>query len=302
MAHRIAILCPGQGGQHARMFDFARDGHVDVASIAGAALAAAAENRDLLFSNRIAQPIIVAAAIANWHAIRERIPAPSLVAGYSIGELSAYAIAGAVAEHDAVALASRRAEAMDDCGRSGPPQLLMSVSGLRLAQLDALLPPARAYIAIETGEDSAIVGGEAEPLRMLGERLHQLGARTSELPVEVASHTPCMRKAAERFLLDLRQYPFTCPEVPVLSGITASRQSNAEDARTTLASQIAQKIRWMDCMDAWAEAGVTIAIELGPGNALARMLAARHPHIACRSTDDFRTVGGFVKWIENQLG
>ena len=50
-------------------------------------------------------------------------------------------------------------------------------------------------------------------------------------------------------------------------------------------------------MDAAAEAGITVALELGPGAALARMLQARHPHIACRSVADFRSLDGIVAWL-----
>jgi [acyl-carrier-protein] S-malonyltransferase len=50
-------------------------------------------------------------------------------------------------------------------------------------------------------------------------------------------------------------------------------------------------------MDATAEAGMTVALELGPGAALARMLQARHPQIACRSVADFRTLDGIVAWL-----
>jgi [acyl-carrier-protein] S-malonyltransferase len=69
----------------------------------------------------------------------------------------------------------------------------------------------------------------------------------------------------------------------------------------TLSLQLAQAIQWSACMDAAAEAGVTVALELGPGAALSRMLQARHPQIACRSVSDFRTVEGILAWLDRQL-
>jgi [acyl-carrier-protein] S-malonyltransferase len=53
-------------------------------------------------------------------------------------------------------------------------------------------------------------------------------------------------------------------------------------------------------MDAAAESGVTVALELGPGAALSRMLRTRHPDIACRSVSEFRSLDGIVGWLERQ--
>ena len=250
-----------------------------------------------LFSNRIAQPLLVASAAMTWHAIRERVPVPSLVAGYSIGELSAYAVAGSLAHEDAIALAACRARFMDECAGRSTQQQLMAVSGVSIPRLLQLLQPDRLFIAIETGEDSAIVGGEKTSADMLGETLRAMGCRVQVLPVEVASHTPYLHDAAARFLDELRRHRFAIPAFPVVSGLSGRFVVLPEEAQATLAAQIADRIRWKDCMDACAEAGITIALELGPGNALSRMLRERHPQIECRSTDDFRTADGVARWV-----
>jgi [acyl-carrier-protein] S-malonyltransferase len=87
----------------------------------------------------------------------------------------------------------------------------------------------------------------------------------------------------------------------VLAGIDASPVASADAARAALARQLAATIRWVDCMDALAESGIAAAIELGPSAGLARMFAARHPQIACRSLADFRTLNGLLSWLERQL-
>lgn len=307
MTKRLAILCPGQGGQHPQMFDFARNeprtkallDRWPLEEIMGMPVEAALADSAALFSNRIAQPLIVAAAAASWHAIRDLVPAPALVAGYSIGELSAYAVADALAAEDAIRLAAIRARLMDDCARTAAPQTLMSASGISTRELDALLPPHALFVAIETGEDSVIVGGASEAAAELETKVRQSGGRTSILPVEVASHTPFMHAAAAGFLAELQHASFAPPSIPVLAGISARMMHRRDEALSTLAQQIAEKIQWMDCMDACAEAGITIALELTPGSALSRMLRERHPHIECRSIADFRTAAGVAKWVRN---
>jgi [acyl-carrier-protein] S-malonyltransferase len=54
-------------------------------------------------------------------------------------------------------------------------------------------------------------------------------------------------------------------------------------------------------MDACVERGVTVALELGPGAALSRMLRERHPQLQCRSLADFRSLAGALAWLRRQL-
>jgi [acyl-carrier-protein] S-malonyltransferase len=84
-----------------------------------------------------------------------------------------------------------------------------------------------------------------------------------------------------------------------VAGITGDLVTVAETAQRMLSRQVAEPIRWDDCMDAVAEAGVDTVLELGPGAALARMFHARHPQIACRSVADFRTVDGLRRWVHH---
>ena len=109
----LALLCPGQGVQHAEMFERVRDlpaaRHIlDLAStVLGRDVfsAAGAEDR---FDNAQAQPLLCAASLAQWQGLRDCVPAPTLIAGYSIGELAAHAIAGSFDAATCLALAAQR--------------------------------------------------------------------------------------------------------------------------------------------------------------------------------------------------
>ncbi|MFC5480937.1 ACP S-malonyltransferase [Massilia suwonensis] len=309
MHSRLALLCPGQGAQGPAMFDFARldpaAGAALYAWLAGAGLDLPVEailaDEGLLFANRYAQPLMVAATLANWMALGPDLPAPNIVAGYSIGELSAYGVAGALRPEDAVTLAAQRARLMDGCLAATPRQALIALSGLPIRVAAEM---ARAFgfaVAIETGEDSLIAGGEHDTHTALAQAIEAAGGRASLLPVTVASHTPFMAKAVGPFAALLRQQPLGEPAVPVVSGITAEPIGVAERAVEHLSRQLAEPIRWKDGMDALVEAGVTVALELGPGAALTRMLSARHPQIACRSIADFRSPAGVRAWLSRHV-
>ncbi|WP_343729713.1 acyltransferase domain-containing protein [Duganella sp.] len=293
---RLLLLCPGQGDQHPDMFTLARTSPAANA-LADRLLSGANHDGDI-YANRIAQPLIVAATLSMWQAIRDFAPSPALVAGYSIGELAAYGVAGAIMPEQALKLAGQRALLMDDCQRTTPGQALVTITGLPLASASTLAAAHGYHVSIETGEDTCIAGGPAEQADQLQQAVESSGARSKRLPVAVASHTPYMQSAVAPFAAALRATTFQAQQVPVLAGVDATPVNDKARAVDTLSHQLAESIRWLSCMDAAAEAGITVALELGPGAALSHMLQNRHPQIATRSVADFRTLDGIRKWLE----
>ncbi len=294
MRRRLLLLCSGQGGQHAGMFELARTHPRARALLDQFDLVV---DPALLFSNRLAQPMIVACTLAMWEAIRDLVPAPALVAGYSIGEISAYSVAGILTPVDAVRLAHVRARLMDDCLKAAPGQALAAVSGLSLQTIEALMEGEGFFVAIETGADNCVAGGPAAALVSMAEKIAAAGGKMCRLNVEIASHTPYMAPAVAHFAHALRATKLDSPKTLLLSSISAGTISGTAMAIEHLSRQLAEKIKWMDCMDACAEAGLTVALELGPGSALARMLRVRQPSIDCRSVADFRSIAGIQKWL-----
>lgn len=306
---RYAVLCPGQGGQHPAMFDLLRSDVEGLALLAqfrlndrlGADLDTVLSDDQLLFSNRCAQVLVVAAGLASWHRVRDSLPAPELVAGYSIGELTAYGVADAVTPQDAIELAMVRADAMDNCLAQAPHQGLMSVNGLLLAEAQALLHGHGLYVAIDNGMETLIAGGCRDSLLIAQQQLIALGASAAMLPVGIASHTPLMQAAVAPFLAALHGVAPGTPAIPVLAGVSGQRVGDSAAACHALTQQLTQTLRWSACMDACAESGIDVALELGPGAALSRMLRTRHPHIECRSISEFRSIAGVISWLQNRL-
>lgn len=298
MSARLLLLCPGQGGQHAAMFDLARTDARAAAWLEHAGLAAF--DGAAMFDNRIAQPTIVGATLAMWQALRTRLPTPALVAGYSIGELSAYGVAGALEPLDAVRLAATRAQLMDAQAAATPPQALVAIGGVLLARARTLADDHGFAIAIVTGIDGCIAGGLAARLPQLAQAVAAARGSLQQLPVGIASHTALMAGAVAPFADALLAAHWHAHACPVLSGTSAVPAADRARAVTALSRQLSEPILWSDCMDACFEAGITVALELGPGAALARMLQARHPHIACRSVADFRSLDGVVAWLDRQ--
>lgn len=304
----LALLCPGQGGQHAAMLEIVR-GHAPAEEllreaerlVPGGLRAVVEQGGDRFFANDVAQPLVCATTLATWAALRQALPAPRLIAGYSLGELSAYACAGALAPEEAIGLAAERAALMDRA--AAVPSGLLGVRGLPRERLEALAAAAGAEVAIDNGPDHLVLGGAAELLPRLAEQALAAGARTAQrLPIGVAAHTSLLTGAVELFAAALSGSNFGDPPVTVLSGVDAAPVRTRAEAISALSRQLARPIAWADCLTAAAELGCTVFLELGPGAALARMAGELLPHAAVRSVADFRSLAGVADWVRRAMG
>lgn len=300
----LALLFPGQGGQHAQMLPW-----LDREPAAKPALQALARQlgphwRDRLaepgwmHANTVAQPLITGCNVAAWQALAARLPRPVAVAGYSVGELAAFAAAGLFDAATALALAAARAQAMDD-SVAGRDTGLLAVQGpraLALAQAEAALS-----VAIRIGDERAIVGGPAAALDDAALRWGAAGLRCTRLPIGVASHTPAMAPAAAAFAQRLAAVDLRPALAPVVCNFTGAASRHPAALAAALAGQIAATVRWDDCMDAIAERGAHCVLEVGPRTALAAMWRDRHPAIPARSVDEFQGAQGVLQWVDAQL-
>ena len=311
MSKPFALLCPGQGAQHPQMFDLARSDPATAALLQeinarqsiGITVDEAFATSDRMFDNVIAQPLVVAATLANWHAIRDAIPQPTVIAGYSIGEISAHAVSGGLDIFSAIQLAKERALAMQGCVQEDAPHCMLAVKGIPIRQIVEFVRQHRVYLAIVTSESSCIIAGCRADIYSSLPALQQLGGRAmyvSELPVKVASHTPMMAAASPAIEKLLMQTSFNARATAVIAGINGELVHTNDQVRSSLLTQLTRPIQWSECMDSCNEAGIRFALELGPGAALSAMLQARHPHIVCRSVADFRTISGVIEWVLRQ--
>lgn len=303
----LAILCPGQGHQHGAMFDLALGDArgAEFARRAGAAagvdlVATARRGGDATFENAVAQPLVCAAVLATWAALRDAVTPPRVVAGYSLGELAAYGCAGALAVEDVVALAAWRAALMDAAAPPGTG--LVALRGLPLARAEALAAEVGAEIAIVNGPDHCVAGGPADALERLAERARDAGARTVQrLRISVPAHTRLLAAAEAPLAAALAASPLADPAIPVLAGVTGAPVRTRAEAIATLSAQVARRIEWGHCLAAAAELGCSVFLELGPGTALSRMAVEAVPGASARSVCDFRSLDGVARWVDAAL-
>ena len=302
----LAVLCPGQGAQHAAMLDLAL-ADSEGRRVLDAVDAALDEDMqrwtatDTMFANVHAQPLICAAQNAQWRALRERLPPPLAIAGYSVGELSSYGLADAIDPASLARLARERATVMDAAAREQPGSLL-GVRGLSRRRVESVCAETGAHLAIAAGDNAFVVGAASAALAATATRCERQGAQLRPLQVGVAAHTPLLAAAVTPLREALEASPLRAPAVAVIAGIDATAVFTRERAIATLAPQIAQTVEWTQCQDALYERGCRVFLELTPGSALSRMVRERFDDVEARAADEFRSVAAIAAWVTRACG
>lgn len=307
----LCLLCPGQGSQTpdmltrlasdpllapvlARLAPLAGDGE-------GEDVAALAADEARCFLNRHAQPLLVLHGLVVGAGLGAAGVTPMLVAGYSVGELTAHALAGALSPQDALRLAHSRAAAMD---AAAPAQHgMLAVRGVAMHRLSRLAEVAGAVVAIVNGEDHGVLAGGSAALAGLESRLQsEHGAHVVPLRISVPAHGPWLAAGVGPFAADLASSRWQAHRCPVLAGVDAQPVETSEAAIRTLSCQIAQPVQWARVLDAAVEMGARCFFEVGPGNGLVRMTHARHPDVPARSMSDFSSLAGALAWLKRNVG
>jgi [acyl-carrier-protein] S-malonyltransferase len=253
-----------------------------------------------LHADKVGQVLCCTQAMAAWAVLGAKVPRPFVVAGYSVGELAAWGVAGLLDYEGVLDLVVQRAAAMDEATTEAAG--LVAIRGLKRAALDPICRTHGAYVAIVNGEDQILVGGTRKSLDAVIHDAQAGGAKhTTILPVAIASHTPLLAGASDRFrqALTKADLPAKMPaDVRLLSGIDGAAVFDMRAGADKLARQIKQTVDWAACMQSCRAAGATKVVELGPGNALARLMYEFMPDGDVHSLSEFHSLSGFEHWLQ----
>ncbi|PUA76807.1 malonate decarboxylase subunit epsilon [Burkholderia sp. AU29985] len=302
----LAILCSGQGAQRADMFELTGAAPQADALFAHAARLLGDDPRtwvrhaapDALRENRAAQILCTVQALAAAALLDAGRPRRRCVAGYSVGEVASWSVAGMIDPHDALELADARARAMD--AASGGDERMAFVRGLTRAQLARLCDGRDAAIAIANPGDAFVVAGRHADVDAVADDASRAGApRVAPVCVRIASHTRRLASAVPAFRASLAAVRVRrpLPGTRLFSGIDGASVLDVDAGLDKLARQIAEPVEWAACIAACVEAGASAFLELGPGRALADMASAAYPAMPARSLADFRSVDGVTDWL-----
>jgi [acyl-carrier-protein] S-malonyltransferase len=275
----IALLAPGQGSQTPGMLSpwLELPGAADqiaswsIASDLELARLGTTASVEEITDTAVTQPLVVAATLLAYQELSRRgVLADAgqefVVAGHSVGEIAAYAIAGVIAADDAVALAATRGAEMAKACANEPTGMSAVLGGDesdvlgRLEQLDLVA-------ANRNAAGQIVAAGRLTALDKLAED-PPAKARVRTLGVAGAFHTEFMRSALDGYAAAAQKVTTAEPTAMLLSNRDGQPVSSATDAIEKLVGQLTRPVRWDLCTETLRRHNVTAIVEFPPAGTL----------------------------------
>ena len=228
-----------------------------------------------------AQPALMAVSVAALRAIGEAIPdlpAPSAVAGHSMGEYTALVAAGSLSYVDGLRLVRERGRLMKEAGERSPGGMA-AVLGMEIDAVDTICAQVRArtggivQVANDNCPGQVVISGDDRALEDAMQRLSAAGARkVVRLAVSIAAHSPLMAPAAAELKQAIEATNLRPPAVPVIGNVHALPLRAVEDVRSDLVTQLTASVRWTGSMRFLAAQKITTVVEVGSGDVLSNLM------------------------------
>ena len=284
MTDRIAFVFPGQGSHRAGMASAwlpqAADMFTDLSDATGLDLVATADDADACgASTRLGQPSITAVSLAALAALTDAGLAPDLVAGHSLGELSAAVAAGVFTPTEGVSLVAARGRAMGQACRSAPGTMaaVVRVDTETVEEVVATIDDV--VVANINAPGQVAIAGTQAGIDAATEALRNEGGRVIALPVEGAFHSPAMTPAVVALTGALQWAPARDPEIGLVSGLDGAVRLTGSAVTRALVEGVLAPVRWVDVQHALRDAGVGLLVEVGPGGVLTGLAKRTLPDV-----------------------
>jgi [acyl-carrier-protein] S-malonyltransferase len=238
-----------------------------------------------------AQPLIVAAGLLSAKDLAVG-NAVSFMAGHSVGEITAAALAGVFSEVDALRLVRIRGVEMAKAAHGSESGMSAVLGGVREDVLQAIAD-AGLVAANDNGGGQIVAAGSLQALSTLAPE----GARVRALQVSGAFHTEFMRPALVAFKAFAAEIAVKDSQIGVLSNKDGAPLLSGARILDRIIEQIASPVRWDLCMASMESIGVTRAIEIAPAGTLVGLLKRGAPGIAThalKSPDDLDSARAFA--------
>lgn len=195
---------------------------------------------------------------------------PQMVAGHSLGELSALVANGVLQFEDGLKLVSKRALAMQKACEA-VPSTMAAILGLEdeviekiCAEIDGVVVPAN-----YNSPGQLVISGSIPAVEAACAKLTEAGAkRAMILPVGGAFHSPLMEPAREELAAAIEATHFANPTCPVYQNVNAKAVTDPAEIKKNLVMQLTAPVKWTQIMNQMIADGCTSVVEVGPGKVL----------------------------------
>lgn len=222
-----------------------------------------------LKQTRVTQPAIFLHSVALAVALSEEFQ-PDMVAGHSLGELSALTAAGALSFEDGLRLVSARAEAMQKACEV-KPSTMAAVIALADEKVEEVCAGIDGVVVTANYNcpGQVVISGEVESVQAACVALKEAGAKRA-LPLNVsgAFHSPMMEPARAELQKAIEATEFHTPRCAVYQNVDAQPHTDPVEIKQNLIAQLTSPVRWTQSVERMCADGATAFEELGPGQVL----------------------------------
>ena len=298
-----AWLFPGQGSQKTGMGQTLAQAYPEAAAVfaqADEVLGYALSNicwhepDSVLNQTLHTQPALLTHSVAVLRVLSAHYPTfqAHMVAGHSLGEISALVAASSLTFEDALRLVQVRAESMQYAGEVHPGGM-SAVLGLSIEAVEQACEqtstsvPGDVWVANDNCPGQVVISGDDDALESVAPILKEAGARrVLRLAVSIAAHSPLMEPAQERFHTAIESTPFSDPEINVIGNVHATTLETSGEIAGDLRAQLNSRVRWTETIQRMGAAGIHFFYEIGSGSVLSGLSRRILPEAEHISLDD----------------
>lgn len=237
------------------------------------------------------QPAVLTLSVAQAQTSAEREGLHAdVIAGHSLGEITALSLAGSISFADAVRLARRRGELMQEAVPQGQGMML-AVATRDHDEVAAICADVAeqtfqvVQISNVNSRTQVVIAGEKQAVLAVHEVLDERSIRSTPLNVSVPFHSPLMEPVVGPLREHLASIAIATPRVPVLSNATGRAYSSTDDIVELLLRQVVEPVQWVQNQRWLRMHGIDFALEFGPGNTLSQLMRHTHRDIPVFSYD-----------------
>ena len=195
---------------------------------------------------------------------------PNMVAGHSLGELSALVANQTLSFEDGLKIVSKRAQAMQVACES-QPSTMAAIIGLDDVVVEGVCEKVDGVVVAANYNcpGQLVISGSIPAVEKACELLTEEGARRAlMLPVGGAFHSPLMESARAELAQAINSTEFKVPVCPVYQNVVAKAVTDPADIKVNLIAQLTSPVRWTQTMYSMISDGAEEVIEVGPGKVL----------------------------------
>ncbi len=201
---------------------------------------------------------------------------PDVVAGHSLGELTALTATGALSFEDGLKLVSLRATAMQHACELAVDSTMAAVLGMADEIVESICEEITEEVVVPANYNSPgqlVISGSRRGIELAVEKLTALGARrVVVLPVGGAFHSPLMQPAQDELAKAIAATHFHKPICPIFQNVTAHAVISPDEIRHNLVAQLTAPVRWTQSVINMIDSGVDLFVEVGGSGGVLRGL------------------------------